>query len=97
MERVQEVHNLEHGGVVIHYGDKVDAATQEKLRGFYSDSPNAMLLAPLPALGSKISLTSWTRLATCETYDEKALAAFRSAYRGNGPERFRIGDLAPGT
>ena len=97
VERVQEVHNLEHGGVVIHYGDKVDAATQEKLRGFYNDSPNAVLLAPLPTLGSKISLTSWTRLATCETYDEKALAAFRSAYRGNGPERFRIGDLVPGT
>lgn len=97
VERVQEVHNLEHGGVVIHYGDKVDAATLTKLRAFYDDSPNAMLLAPLPKLGSKISLTAWTRLATCGTFDEGAFAAFRSAYRGNGPERFRIGDLAPGT
>lgn len=94
---VAEVHNLEHGGVIIQYGSKVDAATRDRLRAFYDDSPNAMLLAPLPALGSKIALTAWSRLATCERFDESAFSAFRSAYRGNGPERFRIGDLAPGT
>ena len=92
-----EVHNLEHGGVIVQYGDQVDAVTRDRLRAFYDDSPNAMLLAPLPALGSKIALTAWTRLATCERFDESAFSAFRSAYRGNGPERFRIGDLAPGT
>lgn len=94
---VAEVHNLEHGGVVIHYGDQVDATTREQLRAFYDDSQNAMLLAPLPRLGRKVSLTAWTKLATCEGFDEKAFSAFRSAYRGNGPERFRIGDLQPGT
>lgn len=94
---IAEVHNLEHGGVIIHYGDKVDAATRAQLRAFYDDSPNAMLLAPLPKLGNKIALTAWTHLATCERFDDSAFSAFRSAYRGNGPERFRIGDLAPGT
>ena len=97
VEPVQEVHNLEHGGIVVHYGSKVDAATRAQLQAFYDDSPNGMLLAPLPGLGARISLTAWTHLATCRTYDEEALAAFRSAYRGNGPERFRIGDLVPGT
>ena len=94
---VAEVHNLEHGGVVIHYGDKVDAATRERLRRFYDESPNGMLLAPLPRLGDKVTLTAWTNLATCRAYDEKSFAAFRSAFRGNGPERFRVGDLQPGT
>ncbi len=94
---VAEVHNLEHGGVIVHYGDKVDAATREQLRAFYDDSPNGMLLSPLPKLGNRISLTAWTKLATCERFDEKAFSAFRSAYRGNGPERFRVGDLQPGT
>lgn len=94
---VAEVHNLEHGGVIIHYGDQVDASTRERLRAFYDDSPNGMLLAPLPRLGSKVSLTAWTKLATCQGFDEKAFSAFRSAYRGNGPERFRVGDLQPGT
>ena len=94
---VAEVHNLEHGGVIIHYGDKVDDATRAELRAFYDDSPDAMLLSPLPKLGNKVSLTAWTKLATCERFDEQAFSAFRSAYRGNGPERFRIGDLQPGT
>ena len=94
---VAEVHNLEHGGMIIHYGDKVDAATREQLRAFYDDSPNAMLLAPLPKLGNKVTLTAWTKLATCERFDVRAFSAFRSAFRGNGPERFRIGDLQPGT
>lgn len=94
---VAEVHNLEHGGVVIHYGDEVDAATRSQLRAFYDDSPNGIVLSPLPKLGRKITLTAWTHLATCERFDESAFSAFRSAYRGNGPERFRIGDLAPGT
>ena len=94
---VAEVHNLEHGGVIIHFGDRVDATTREQLRAFYDDSPNAMLLSPVPKLGNKVSLTAWTKLATCERFDEEAFSAFRSAYRGNGPERFRIGDLQPGT
>ena len=65
---VAEVHNLEHGGMIVQYGDKVDTATRAQLRAFYDDSPNAMLLAPLPRLGSKIALTAWTRLATCEPF-----------------------------
>lgn len=94
---VAEVHNLEHGGIVIHYGSAVDAETKARLTEFYDDSPNAMLLAPMPSLGDKVTLSAWTKLATCDAYDAGAFAAFRSAFRGNGPERFRIGDLAPGT
>jgi hypothetical protein len=94
---VAEVHNLEHGGVIIHYGDKVDPATRDELRRFYDDSPNAMLLSPLPKLGDRVSFTAWTKLATCKRFDENAAGRFRSAFRGNGPERFRVGDLVPGT
>lgn len=94
---VAEVHNLEHGGVIIHYGDKVGRATRDELRRFYDDSPNAMLLSPLPKLGDRFSFSAWTKLATCKRFAEEAASAFRSAYRGNGPERFRVGDLVPGT
>lgn len=94
---IGEVHNLEHGGVIIHYGNKVDAATRAELTAFYEASPNAMLLSPLPELGDNITLTAWTRLATCQRFDEAAFAAFRDTYRGNGPEGFRVDDLLPGT
>ena len=94
---VAEVHNLEHGGVIVHYGDKVDPATRDELRRFYDDSPNAMLLSPLPKLGGRVSFTAWTKLASCTRFDANAAGRFRSAFRGNGPERFRVGDLVPGT
>ena len=94
---VQEVHNLEHGGVIVQYGNRVPQATVEQLQSFYNDSPNGLLLAPLPKLGDRIALTAWTRLATCRRFDESAFRAFRDAYRGQGPERFPVSALKPGT
>ena len=94
---VQEVHNLEHGGVIVQYGNKVPRATIDQLASFYDASPNGMLLAPLPQLGTKIALTAWTRLATCTRYDKDAFAAFRDDYRGKGPEGFSVSSLKPGS
>jgi len=102
---IQVVHNEEHGGVVIWWGDKVPQATIDKLHEFYSSSPNGMLGTPYPTLGKKIALTAWTspeggtgqgRLAICGSYNEKAFTAFRDAFRGKGPERFPVDSLTPG-
>ena len=94
---IQEVHNLEHGGVIVQYGGKVSQTTVDELTAFYDSSPNGMLLAPLPKLGKKIALTAWQRLATCPRFDEKAYAAFRDAFRGKGPEGFPVSALTPGS
>lgn len=94
---VQEVHNLEHGGIVVQYGNKVPASTVEQLQGFYSESPNALLLAPLPKLDDKIALSAWTHLGMCTRYNAAAFRAFRDAYRGKGPERFPVSSLTPGS
>jgi hypothetical protein len=94
---VMEAHNLEHGGVIIQYGDRVPEAMVAQLQSFYDSSRNGMLLAPLPKLDSTIALTAWTQLATCTAFDEKAFSAFRNAFRGKGPERFPVGSLEPGT
>lgn len=95
--QVQVVHNLEHGGVVVQWGSGVPSTTVEQLRGFWQDSPNGMLMAPLPKLGDKIALTAWTHLATCRSFDEGAFKAFRDAYRTKGPERFPLSALQPGS
>lgn len=55
----QLVHNLEHGGVAIQYGAKVDASTVALINDFYLESPNGLVVAPLPALGERIALTAW--------------------------------------
>ena len=37
------------------------------------------------------------RVALCTRFDEKAFETFKSHFRGKGPERFRVGDLRPGS
>lgn len=106
------VHNLEHGAVVIWWGDKVPAATVAQLRAFYDESPVSMLGTPYPSLGDKIALTAWTgdparyyhngyygigHIAVCKSYDAKAFRAFRDAYRGKGPEGIPESANKPGS
>ena len=104
---MQAVHNLEHGGIVIEWGNKVPKAEIAKIERFYAGSPNAMLAFPLARLGNKIALVAWTqkpsevrgqgRVAECTRFDQSAFKAFRDAFRGKGPERFPVDRLRPGT
>ena len=108
---IQSLHNLEHGGIIIHYGKDVPKAQIDEIRAFYLKDPKALLVAPLPALKNKIALTAWTTpdtgttarsngrgyLATCTKFDEKAFEAFRSAYRGKGPEGIPESSNTPGS
>jgi hypothetical protein len=83
---IKEVHNLEHGGVLIQYGNKVPKSDISKINDFWQSDPNAMLVAPLPKLGNKIALTAWTQLGECTHFDQKAFSKFKSAFRYHGPE-----------
>ena len=95
---IKEVHNLEHGGVIIQYGNKVPKSDVEKISAFWQEDPNAILVAPLPNLGNKIALTAWTNWAECTTFNEKAFTSFRSAFRYHAPESsvFPKSALQPG-
>jgi hypothetical protein len=109
LQLARALHNLEHGGVAVYYGDEVPDAQVEELRRFYRSDPTGMLLAPLPRLGDKIALTAWTapiqgeegrpmgQLAECTSYDENAFEAFRDELRFRGPERFPPEALEPGS
>jgi hypothetical protein len=105
-------HNLEHGGIVIHYGPKLPASEVQKLRELYNDDPNAMLVAPLPSAGNKVIASAWYydeakgeddddyrgegKQATGTKVDEDALKAFRDEYRYKGRERIPAENLQPG-
>ena len=107
--QAQVVHNLEHGGIFIQYGKDVPQATIDELKTFYDAHQNGTLLAPLPRLGSKVALGVWTtksaananegtaHLVKCAKFDEGAYAAFFKAYQFQGPERFPMTSLLPGT
>jgi hypothetical protein len=102
---IRLVHNLEHGGVVVQYGDEVPPGAVQQIVDWYAEDPNGMIVAPLPEdapanLANRITLTAWTHLATCTTFDEDAFSDFRDDYRGpdgDAPEKFPLDDLTPGT
>lgn len=110
---VQSTHNLEHGAVVIHYGEDVPDAEIQKLREWYDDDPGGLIVSRLDDLGNQISLTAWTTpdsapggeggvrgrgyLAKCPRFDEAAFDRFVEEHRYKGPERIPPEQMAPGT
>jgi hypothetical protein len=112
VEQFRLVHNLEHGGVVVQYGEDVPESAVTEIRDWYLGDPNGIIVAPLPALEDKIALTAWTTpdsapgeepatgqgvVATCQSFDSGAFTEFKDRYGFRGPERFPRDDLVPGT
>ena len=98
VEEIRLVHNLEHGGIVVQYGDKVSPAAVDQILEWYQTDPNGILVAPRPDLGATVAVTAWTQLMACtKGFDEAAFTDFRDDYRFKGPEAFPPEALAPGT
>jgi hypothetical protein len=93
---IRLVHNLEHGAVILQYGDKVPAAQVQQINAWYQKDANAIVVAPLPKLGNKVALTAWTDWAECNGFDLAAANAFRKAFRYHAPEQFPKSFLEPG-
>lgn len=87
------VHNLEHGGVVIHYRQNLDSATVDQLttltRELQQKNPCIILVPrPVDKLDVPIALTSWTYLLKLQSFDANSIRAFFSSHVGNdGPEK----------
>lgn len=108
VSKVRAVHNLEHGAVVVWYGPRVPEAQVNELRDFYNESPNAMLVTPLPELGRRIAMTAWVAPPTgdettdggkrlmMDSVDLDAMRLFRDEFRGKGPEPVPIDSNLPG-
>jgi len=108
----QVVHNEEHGAVVLWWGPDVPSSTVDRLEAFYQQKPEGMFGTPIAGLGKKIALTAWTgdpakyyrkgnfgtgHVAICSSFDQKAFATFRDAFRGKGPEGIPLSSDAPGS
>ena len=103
------VHNLEHGGMYVQYGNQVSVEDVAAISAWWEVDPNGLVVAPLPELEANIALGAWTtpeeqnyddsvgRLAYCTSFDQAAFDAFKDSYRGVGPERYPITALTPGT
>jgi hypothetical protein len=104
LEQARVVHNLEHGGIFILYGDGVPKKTVGELRAFYDDHQTGTVIAPLPTLKRQYALGAWVSdgeggnayLAKCSKFDEDAVSTFFRAFQFQGPERFDPSSLQPG-
>jgi hypothetical protein len=84
-----QVHNLEHGFVMVQYNTQ-DQAVIDALKVVVQGLPrfpDYLIMAPYPAMTETIALTAWGRVQYLETVDEGAIKAFAEAYRNRGPER----------
>ena len=96
INQIQGVHNLEHGGIVVQYGDQVKGGDLDKLFAWYDKDANGVLMAPLGRLGHRVAATAWTHLLVCQKVDTKALDTFKKKYRYKGPEAIPKEGLEPG-
>jgi hypothetical protein len=88
-----EVHNLEHGAVVVHLGLRVGRAAGTQVVRMWANSPPYMLVVPglpsdVPQRG--VTVTSWQRAMICKNLNARVLTAirtYRDTYRGTGPEQ----------
>ena len=80
-----QVHNLEDGGVIVHYDPvRVDGATIEKLQQLLRSYSDRVILEPYtrPAMSTPLALTAWTRIEKLKNFDEARIKKFIEAYRG---------------
>ncbi len=78
-----QVHNLEHGGVMVQYN--CDGACPElvaQLAEIVERYDGYVILAPYPDMESRIALTAWGRIDTFDAFDEQRIVRFIQAYRG---------------
>lgn len=75
------LHDLEHGGIDIFYGNRVAPAQIAELRAFWRESPNAMLIAPMPRLDKNITVPT-----PIPNYADKIVASAWTANNYTSPD-----------
>lgn len=85
--RELQVHNLEHGGILVQYSCDDCPGLVSQLEGVVKRYRSKVILAPYPDMSARIALTAWGRIAEMEDFDEGAIVSFIEAYRNKGPER----------
>jgi hypothetical protein len=83
------VHNLEHGGIVVHY-NCADGCPElaGQLRDLVSTYRSKVILAPRPNpdVPCRVTLSAWTWLDCFNDFDAERINAFIRAHKDRGPE-----------
>lgn len=85
-----QVHNLEHGGVIVQYKPDVDEAVVDQLVDVVRElgpTYKKLILAPYPDLDTNLALTAWGRIDTFDEFDAERIRQFVAEYIDQGPEQ----------
>lgn len=76
------IHNLEDGGVIIHYGPEVSEEDIVKMAEIVNKKREGLILQPYAGMETKIALTAWGKILKLDSFDEDQIEAFIRAYEG---------------
>jgi uncharacterized protein DUF3105 len=80
------VHNLEHGGVVIHYKGQTEDQV-DNIDSFVETFQDGVISNPNEKIDKPIVIASWTRMQKCESFSADALAGYIRENCNKGPEK----------
>ena len=96
ISELNQVHNLEHGGIVIQYNcallpagescTKVRTALREITAKARREIDRKIILAPYSKMPRPIAVTAWRRLQYFDAVDEAGILRFADAFINKGPE-----------
>lgn len=81
-----QIHNLEHGTVIIQYQPDLDASEIGALESYARSKPSHILLAPRADLMDPVVVTSWTRMLRLEFVDIETIDLYFGQFAFTGPE-----------
>lgn len=81
-----QVHNLEHGTVVIQYQPGLDADQLQALQDYARTKRSHILLAPRADLEDPVVVTSWTRMLRLQSADIVTIEVYYEQFAFAGPE-----------
>jgi len=81
-----QVHNLEHGGIMVQYKPELDSEIVGKLKEIVERYESKVILAPNHNIDRNIALTAWTYLDKFDEFDEGRIVGFIQAHINKGPE-----------
>jgi Protein of unknown function (DUF3105) len=81
-----QVHDLEHGVVMVQYRPGLDQAQVQRLASLARSYSSHVIVAPYTGLQTPVAVTAWTRLMTLDRVDTGKIRTFIDLYRQRGPE-----------
>ena len=81
-----QIHNLEHGTVIIQYQPSLTGAEIGAIHDYARTKPSHVLVAPNSGLSDPVVVTSWTRMLPLESADVDTIDVYYDRFVRTGPE-----------